>query len=388
MIKLTRALALAAPLALLAAACGNDDSGSDTTAAPTTAAPTTEAPGDGGAEGLARAQAVIAALGGAPTEIGPTIPLTGTPEAKTVAWLECEITCASFRPGFETATDLLGWDLEVISVSSFDPAPGFQQALDLGADFIAITGTPPALVQDQIAAAQEAGVGIFSCYEITDPDPAVNNIYMQCGDDDNVYAVGSLMANKIIVDSGGDANVLMVNIPDFPVLVSERQGAEDTFAENCPSCTFTELAVTLDQVLAGEVPGAIISALQNDPSINYLYHSVDAVATGVTPTLEDAGLLEQVSQVGVDLNAGILQEIIAGTQKFWTVNPVQYAAFLMVDAMARQSLGMDNPEERDVAVLPVFFVEDTATAESLIPTDDWVGPEGMADQFAALWGVG
>lgn len=387
MTRWTRALALAAPLALLAAACGNDDSSSDTTAAETTAPATTTA-GDPVAEGIARAEAAVAAVAGPPTEIGPTIPLTGTPEPKTVAWLECEITCASFRPGFEAATDLLGWDLEVISVSSFDPAAGFQQALDLGADFISITGTPPALVQDQIDAAKAAGVGIFSCYEITDPEPEVNNVYMQCGDDDNVYAVGNLMGNKIIVDSGGDANVLMVNIPDFPVLISEREGAKAAFEENCPNCTFTELAVTLDQVLAGEVPGAIISALQNDPTINYLYHSVDAVATGVTPTLEDAGLLEQVTQVGVDLNAGILQEIIAGTQKFWTTNPVQYAAFLMVDAMARQSLGMDNPEERSNAVLPVFFVEDAATAESLIPTDDWVGPDGMAEQFAALWGVG
>ena len=61
----------------------------------------------------------------------------------------------------------------------------------------------------------------------------------------------------------------------------------------------------------------------------------------------------------------------------------------MVDAMARQSLGMDNPEERDNAKLPSFIVSDPEAAQAVLDLGDngWPGPETMADQFKALWGV-
>ena len=94
---------------------------------------------------------------------------------------------------------------------------------------------------------------MYMCFDTTLPDPANNNIYTNCAGESNVYAAGQLHANKIIVESGGNANVLMVNIPDA-VLVSEREGAKAAYAENCPNCSFQELAVTLDQLLTGGVP--------------------------------------------------------------------------------------------------------------------------------------
>jgi hypothetical protein len=61
----------------------------------------------------------------------------------------------------------------------------------------------------------------------------------------------------------------------------------------------------------------------------------------------------------------------------------------MVDGMARASLGMDNPEERANANLPTFIVSDPAGAQAILDLGDagWPGPETMADQFKALWGV-
>jgi ribose transport system substrate-binding protein len=338
---------------------------------------------------VAAAQAVVDANSTEPTEIGPTIPLESVPDVKTVAWLECELpSCQDITPGFQDATDALGWNLEVIGVQSFDPAPGFQQAIDLGVDYIAITGTPPALVQDQITAAQDAGIAFFSCFDTTDPDGPNNNIGTNCGDDDAVTSAGDLIANAVIADSGGDANVLFVNIPDFAVLVAEGEGAQAAYDENCPDCTFTELAVTIDQLLAGEVPGAIVAALQEDPSINYVHFAFDGLTGGVSGVLDDAGLLDQVSLVGVDFSAAVLQEIVDGTHQFWTANPKPYSAWVMVDAMARHSIDQENTEEREVAFLPTFIVSDAATAEALIPLNGWPGPATMADQFKELWGVG
>jgi ABC-type sugar transport system substrate-binding protein len=392
--KAHRLLAVPAALAMILAACGDDnDSSSNTTAAATetTVAGGTETTAAAGetpeAAGLARAQLVVDANTTAPDKIGPTIPLDSVPEAKTVAWLQCSLpSCAAIGVGFKNATDALGWKLEVVSYDT-DAAAAFQQALDLNVDYVASSGTSQAVLQDQIDAAKAAGIGYFSCFDTSEPQQEANNIWMQCGDATAVFASGDRLANQVIVDSGGTANVLMVNIPDFAVLVSEREGAQAAYEANCPGCKFTELPLTLDQLLAGEVPGAVVAALQADPSVDYVHFAFDGLTTGVTSVLADAGLLEGRNIVGVDFSGAVLQEIVDGTMKFWSANPKEYSAWLMVDAMARHSIGQENTEERANAILPSFVVSSPEQAEPLVASDGWPGPDTMADQFKTLWGV-
>ncbi len=391
--KSVRALALVLPLMLVAAACGDDDETTTTEAAATA---TTEAAGTeatepaatepaAGGEGLAAAQAVVDANLTFPTDIGPTIPLESTPEVKTIAWLECSLpSCIQIGVGFKNAAEAIGWNLEVISWST-DAAAAFQQAIDLGVDYVAISGTAPALIQDQLDQAKELGIPLLSCFDTTVPS-ADNNILIQCGDATFVEYLAGVGANAVIADSGAAANVLFVNIPDFAVLVTGRESAKATYAANCPDCTFNELALTLDQLLAGEVPGAVLSAVQADPSVDYISLAFDGLAGGVTATLAEADLLEGRKVVGGDFSGPILQEIVDGTMAFWTANPKEYSAWLMVDAAARHSIGQENTEERANAVLPSFIVNTAEVAQPLVATDGWPGPETMADQFAALWG--
>lgn len=382
----TRTRLLAAPLALalVIAACGSDDETS-TTEAPAGSEAPAESAAPAGGDGLAAAQAVVDANLEIPTAIGPTIPLDSAPEQKTVAWLECSLpSCAAIGVGFTAAAEKLGWNLEVISWST-DAAAAFQQALDQGVDYVAITGTAPALIQDQLDQANAAGIPTMSCFDASEPSP--DGFAMQCGDATAVARAGDLIANAIIADSGGTANVMMVNIPDFTVLAVERDSSQAAYDANCPDCTFTELALTLDQLLAGEVPGAVVSALQADPEIDYVHFAFDGVAGGVSATLAEADLLEGRKLVGVDYNGAILQEIVDGTMQFWTTNPKEYSAWLMMDAMARHAVGMENTEERANALLPTFIVNSPEVAEPLIPTDGWPGPADQGDQFAALWGI-
>jgi ribose transport system substrate-binding protein len=382
--RFTRLLAVPVALGMILAACGDDEKSTDTKAP---AVETTVGGEDPAAAGLAAAQVVVDANKVAPEKIGPTIPLDSVPEAKTVAWLQCSLpSCAAIGVGFKNATEALGWKLEVITYEA-DPVAAFQQAIDLGVDYVATSGTSQAVIQDQIDAAAAAGIGYFSCFDTSEPKGEENNIWTQCGDATGVFASGDRLANQIIVDSGGTANVLMVNIPDFAVLVSEREGSKAAYAANCPGCKFTELALTLDQLLAGEVAGAVVSAVQADPSIDYIHVAFDGLSTGLTSVLADAGLLEGRKVVGVDFSGAVLQEIVDGTMAFWTANPKEYSAWVMVDAMARHSIGQANTEERANALLPSFTVSSPDQAQPLVATDGWGGPATMAEQFKTLWGV-
>lgn len=391
--RIRRGAALAIAAALIVSACGDDDS-SDTTA--TTASSdgdTTTTAGDtsttAAADGLAAAQAVVDKYRDENQPIGITEPLTSVPEKKTIAWLECELeSCQYLTVGMQDATEALGWELMTISSTSADPAPAMQQAIDAGVDFIASSGEAPSLYEEQAQAAAAAGIKMLSCYDTTPPDGPNTNIWTQCGDTSFVEKTGPLMADWAIVDSQGAANVLVVNIPDFPVLVSEVDAYKAEMEANCPDCTVTDLNVTINDLVGGTVASSVASALQSDSSINYVFNSFGSLPAGLTASLDSAGLLDQVTVYGQDFSSFDLQEIVDGTMGAWSADPKAYAAWLMVDAAARLSLGMELTEERDAANLPTFLVEDAATAQDIIDNQggDW-NPPGMAEAFKELWGV-
>ena len=271
-------------------------------------------------------------------------------------------------------------------MKSTDPGPAFQQAIDEGVDFIASTGLSIAQFQPQLDAAKAAGIPVFSCYGTDDPDPATG-LYMQCGDESFVEKTGAVMADWAAADSEGAANVLIVNIPDFPVLVSEIDAYKAQLAKNCSACKTTELNVTLQDLIGGTIPGSVVSKLQANPDVNYIYYSFGDLPGGVSAALQSAGLDKQVTQYGQDFSTIDLQEIVDGTMGAWAANPKGMSSWLMVDAAARLSLGMTLDEERASAALPTIIISDAAAAQPIIDVGgDWM-PPGAEDAFKKMWGV-
>ena len=409
-------IAVLAAGALIAAACGDDDDdatdatesagteasgteapagteASDGTEAPSTDAAGTEAPAESGAPaeggGMAAAEAMVEQYRDPNQPIGITIPLDSVPEPHTIGWLECELeSCPYLTAGFEAATEALGWELEVISSESANPGPAFQQAIDAGVDFIASTGEARSLYEEQAQAAADAGIKILSCFDTEPPGGEETNIWTQCGDTSFVEKTGPLMANWAIVDSEGAANILIVSIPDFPVLKAETDAYIAELEANCPDCEYTELNIGIPQLVGGEVPAAVASQLQANPDINYAFFSFGSLPAGVTASLESAGLADQVTVYGQDFSAFGLEEIIAGTMGAWSADPKGYAAWLMTDAAARLSLDMELTEERAAASLPTVIVEDAEFAQEILDccNGDW-WPPTMEEDFKALWGV-
>lgn len=389
--------AAVASAAVILAACGSSKSTSSaTTAAPASSATTAaSAPTSASAPttaavdaGVAAAKANVAQYTSQNANIGVTTPLTGKPPVKTIAWLECELeSCPYETAGFKAATAALGWKLDVISDKSAAPGPAFQQAIDAGVNYIASSGEAPSLYASQAAEAKAKGIKILSCYDTTPPNPSVSDIYTQCGDQTFVQKTGPLMADWAIADSNGKAKVLVVNIPDFAVLVSEVDAYKAEMAKNCPACTVVPLNVSINDLVGGKVPADVASALQATSGINYVFNSFGSLPAGLTSSLKSAGLLSNVKVYGQDFSKFDLDEIAAGTMAAWSADPKGYAAWLMTDAAARLSLNMPLDQERQSASLPTFIVQDAATAKAISAAGgDW-NPPNMAAQFEKLWGV-
>ena len=382
-------------LGLVAAACGGDDSSSEETAAPTeseapatdeSTAPTeTDAPAGG--DEVAAAQALVDTYMTIPTEIGVTVgPSAAVPADKKVAWLACELpSCTEVGEDWGKITDALGWELKTINVESASPGAGVQEAIDWGADYIAISGSPVAAFAEQFAAAVAAGIKFSFAYNGEAP---ADGILTSISGNDAVYAAGARMANYIIADSGAAANVLMVNIQLFPVLVAEEEGMRDTFAAGCAACTFDVLPVQIADI-GVNIPGLVASYLQENPETNYVSYAFSALPIGVTAGLEAAGVALP-KQVGVDFDLTGLSEIVAGTHTAWTSNPKAYSGWVMAHAMVLDAVGDEFTERASGEELPNFILDDATIAQEIIdssPLSNWKGPEGFAEQFLALWGV-
>lgn len=381
-------------LGLVAAACGGDDSSSEETSAPTESeapasseAPTeTEAPA--GNDEVAAAEAIVAELKTIPTDITVTVaPSAAVPTGIKVAWLACELpSCTEVGEDWPAIAEALGWELKVINVSSATPGAGVQEAIDWGANYISISGSPVAAFQEQYDAAIAAGIKFAFAYNGEAP---AEGILTSISGNDAVYDAGSKIANYIIADSGAAANVLMVNVQMFPVLVAEEEGIRDTLAAGCSACTFDVLPVAIEDI-GVNVPNLVASYLQENPETNYISYAFSALPIGVTAALQAAGLDGQVTQVGVDFDKTGLTEIVDGTHKAWTSNPKAYSGWLMAHAMILDALGDEYTERETAEVLPNFVLDDATIAQEIIDSSElsnWKGPEGYADQFLALWGV-
>ena len=386
-------VAVAVAAAVVLAACGDDDDSTEATTGATSAstAPAGEtAPAASTSPtGTSSGDGAVEVLTSPPTEMTVTEPLPQAPEPKRVAWVNCEVpACQVNNEFFTAAAEALGWDVELITYSFASPGTAFQQAIDSGVDYIATSGVALAQIEEQVALAKEQGIPIFECYSTDVPAGEENNLYAQCAGLLATDVVADTVTDWIIDDSGGDANVVMVTIRDFPILVAQEEAAQAAFSERCPDCTTDVLSATIDDLGAGEVPQQVASYLQSNPDVDYVWFLFSNVSIGVSDALEGAGLLEGRSLVGTQAEVPQLQEIVDGTNRAWSALPFEYAMWILVDQMARHATGVWSLEqEAEASIIPTWVVDSPEAAAELIPTEGWHGPDGFQDAFKAMWGV-
>ena len=159
-------------------------------------------------------------------------------------------------------------------------AQGVSDAIAQNANSIdLLAGLDPAAISAQVrqATGQDISVVATHLYDVNqtiDPNitAATNIPYEQAG---------RLLADWVIVETGGDANVLVTTIDQVNSTVPMVAGIEDEFATYCgDGCTMTKIDSTIADL--GKLQQQVQSALTSDPDINYvinLYDSAQAPQT-------------------------------------------------------------------------------------------------------------
>ena len=390
--------AIIGSVVLAAAACGGDDKSSSsgattapasggaatTAAAAASAATTAASSSDPGAAARTRIEQFLKPA----TSIGISTPLTGKPPAgKKVYWLEGNIqSILPITGGFKDAAGALGWDLTVLTYDPADPqgpSAAMRQAVDGGADYIAVSGQSIDILGQALDAAKAKKIPVIDMYSTDEVGGAANGIYANVGGTPFSQRNAALLSDFVIADSGGDGNVLFVNVPDFKILQIVSDAVTGNFTSQCPNCTITPLNVSIGDMTSGTVASQVVSSLQSNSKLDYVYVTIGDLATGLPEALQAAGLGDKVKIVGGVPNTEQVQSLIDDKAAAYAPLGRPASAWAAMDVMARLSVGMD-PDVKGHELLPsVIWTPDNVPK----PAQDYEGAENYQEQFKKLWGV-
>jgi len=266
-------------------------------------------------------------------------------------------------------------------------AQGIQQAIGSKQDIIMLNGCPdPRALGPQIAEAKAAGIPTI-CVHFYDNSLPLPPECEGCADlAANItapfYDAGKAAADWIIADSQGKANTLIVGGSDILPSPGTIETMQAEFAANCPECKSTVLNIPVADWNT-KTQGEIQSALQKDPSINYVYVLYDAMVAGARPAVETLGRTD-VKIGSYNGSAFALDDIANGTAVAMNVGEdTPCIGYTSADQAFRVLTKMATVETRT----PIRIWDKTNVAETGAPKAQPGVGYGTAcvDGFKALW---
>lgn len=383
-IRSTCGVAAVVALTVSTAGCGASDKASGTSGSRSQAAETWA---DEAATRLAEFQSD-------PGTINVSEPLPGKPAAgKKVHFLVLNLpTTQVAQEGMKAAAQAVGWDLTTVLLDPTDAqafSAGVEQAIAAKADYIVGAALALSTAGEAVAKAKEAGIPVMVTYG-TDPAEGAegNGIYVSSAGPEWVNKIYPAAADWAIAKSGGTANMLYVNVPDIPIMKVTNDANSAHMTEACPTCKYEELGLSVADMSNGSIPSQVVSKLQSDPTIDYIFFGFTDLGTGVYEALQAAGLDENVKLMSASAGPPDLANIAKGEGiDAGTLNAQYYVYWMVMDAMLRLDAGEDiDPSTYALAPLAVA---DKTNVPSVFPDDsEWLGPKDFENQFKALWQVG
>jgi ribose transport system substrate-binding protein len=289
-------LAVVAAIALFAAGCGSGGSSSSSTESGG-GGTTAEAGGGGETEA---GGADIAALEKTvaehtkPAPIGPTVPI-GKPIPKdvTVDFINCGApACVSFEESFNEAAGVLGWKVENLAA---EPTPSsiqatFAEVVRRKPDAVVTSGFSIEQFPQQAKELNELEIPMM--FE-TGTDPSTYNpaegVTLQLEDATIVSKAARLMADKAIIDAGGEGEIGAVNLSGYPSVAIQVKAFEEEVEEKCPDCSLKHLDVQPTS-LGKDAPTIITNFLRASPSMKGIYFGYAGIIPGLGAALKGAGV--------------------------------------------------------------------------------------------------
>jgi ABC-type sugar transport system substrate-binding protein len=241
-------------------------------------------------------------------------------------------------------------------------------------------GNPASVLQRPIADAKSGGI-IVGLSNVT--DTAVSNpglAAVASGTPVN-QLFGRVHANLVMRGSQCKTNVAIFALP-FPIFKVETDSFRAALASACPDCKSSYHEIQAADIGSPAATNAVISALQADPSIKYVFTPTAALANGVPTALSQANITG-VKVFGQSPNDNSIKLLHDGTASWWLNVGAPINGWQEVDAVVRaiDTGGPVTTTEVPLSILtPANVGKDTTTPP--------VYPTNFRELYKQAWGVG
>jgi ribose transport system substrate-binding protein len=383
--------ALAATFAV--AGCGGDDDEDEAGAPATTETAATETGEAEGGDIVAEARAMIDAAK-EPLEFEPPGPAidASSLEGKRILVLSVDQrvpTLAQAAGVMQEAGEAAGLRVDIFDAKS--NVAQMQQGLDQAvrqADAAILLGIPIALVGPGLQAAADADVPTVS---VLNNEPEMGEPGQGAGDE-NVYATtapsyfrgGQLVAAKAIVDTEGEAKVVIFNTSEITPSAPSVEGIK-SMLEQCDTCEIVDENDTPLAEWSTALTPKAVSAIRQNPDVNYLLPIFDGMGIFVHAGILQAGAGDRVKVAAFNGTPAALEIILQG--EAFTGDPGQPNGWLGWHAVDQAMRGMLGLEPGDPEIPIRFFDESNLEGVDVNDLDEPYGSPDYRSGFQELWGV-
>ena len=294
------------------------------------------------------------------------------------------IVAAGQKAGVHVVTDYTTGGL-----SSADQ--GFAAAESQHASAIIVMSFLTSALSTPIKQATSSGIPVIQIGE-HDPGPLTSTdqaagVYQNVSP--SYSEAGSLMADFVVADSNGHADVLLLNSPDVGDANVETQAFQAQLAKLCPTCKVKVDGIPeVDRTT--QLPPAVSSAIVADPNLNYIVPVFDTMYPDFASALAASSAASRISLVGFDASAAemsLLQQGSGGwkadggyddTWLGWAVMDETFRALLHQPAVANEDIPLR------------FFTHSTVQGLDFsagAPVDPWFGNPAYQSGFLKLWSL-
>ncbi|WP_238428437.1 sugar ABC transporter substrate-binding protein [Frankia nepalensis] len=260
-----------------------------------------------------------------------------------------------------------------------------NQAIGANAGAVVTDAIPYGMAANALDTAQAKNIPVLITNQIIDPaHPASKTLgYVEGGGTAQLTAV----ADWIIVDSGGEANIVINGSTDSPSSRAYVESFQEEISTHCEDCK-----VTVNEISSANFPlisPSTSSAILRTPGVNYVISEFDQYLQPTLAGVQQSGKITSVKGGSGSAQLAGLQMLAA--KNFLYVDAGQASTFqgwVDADAVLRLMLGTPLPEYEPVVRL---FTRENVTGLNLTPegeaTGEWYGPTTFPAQFKALWGL-
>lgn len=388
--------AAAAATALLTLAACSSSSSSQSSAPASSAAPAGSASAASTADAGNSAAADLVAQMSAGALSAPAGDPLAIQKGKSLFIVSCGqslIVCSEPVQGVVDAATAAGWTTKIYDTQT-DPAKfgaGVSQGIAAKPDAIVLMSIDCSLAKSPVQQAIDAGIQVMTMQSIDCNDAAGDgSAALYTGREPLIAGYNSfadwqraMSGNRlawVAQQTGGKANILLLNEPEYPIYQAITQGAEAGIKEYCPGCTVNTLDFSFADAGA-KLQQKIQQALLQNPQTNVILAPDDStVLSGVSAAVTQAGKTDSVLVVGFGGDPASIDLIRTdGGQNMTMVNDFRWWGWAAVDSLNSVFQGKPVRESG----MGVQLIDKTNA-----PSGEYATPVDYVTAYKTLWGLG